>query len=221
LRGEYREWLRTRYPNHKTQTTQWAQAQRIEKYFGDLDEAYDKDKFAAIRASLTYSAADARAGEPNPSPIPIDGDLYKNLNGYRGSLGFYTRFRGWEANTVGIDAALLNKLKAQFLAHCRGFKSFQDEVGVYWTEERAYKNELIASAQKLLPDAALSDEALGAAFLELMRRPPANFINWRAFKLIENEADKPRSSERSVKCSGMTTIRLRWRQRRPPHSIPF
>lgn len=190
MRGEYREWLRSRYPNAKTQTTQWAQAQRIEKLYGDLDQAYDTDKFEQIRASLTYSKADERAGKPNPSSIPIDGDLYKNLAGYRGTLGFYTRFREWEANTVGVDVELLAKLKAQFLAHCHDFKSFQDQAGVYWTEERAYKNELIAGAQALLADATLSDEALGAAFLELMRRPPANFINWRAFKLIESETDR-------------------------------
>lgn len=184
MREAFREWLRQRYPNVKTQTTQWAQAQRIEREYGDLDQAYDADRFAAIRQSLTYSKDDERAGRQNPSRLQINGDIYKNLAGYRGTLGFYTRFREAEAGAMKIDKPLLERLKAIFLSRCADFETFQRQDGHYWSTERQYKDEIIVSARRVLSDASLSDEELGLAFLELMRRPPANFINWRAFGLI-------------------------------------
>lgn len=186
MREAFREWLRRRYPNSNTQATQLTQARRIEGQYGDLDQAYDADRFAALRQSLAYSKDDERAGRPNLSRIEINGDIYQNLASYRATLGFYTRFREWEAGAVQMDKALLERLKALFLNRCKGFESFEQQDGRYWRDERKYKNDVIAAAQEILSDTAASDEALGLAFLELMRRPPANFINWRAFKIIDD-----------------------------------
>ncbi len=185
MREAFREWLRQRYPNANTQATQWTQARRIEGQYGNLDQAYDEDRFAAIKRSLTYSKDDERAGRQNPSRLEINGDLYRNLASYRGTLGFYTRFRVWEGGRLNLNAAALQRLRSAFLSHCHDFASFQNQEGVYWDEERAYKDQLIEAARQALADQNLSDEDLGAALLRIMRTPPSNLINWRAFDLID------------------------------------
>lgn len=187
MRAAFGEWLRANYPNANTQNTQLSQASRLETYYGDLDEAYDADRFAAIRGSLIYSAADDRAGRANPARFTIDGNVYQNLASYRATLGYYARFRQAEASALTLDRELLERLKASFLAHCTDFRDFQQREGVYWREEREYKDALISAAQAAIADANLTDEELGMQMLEIMRRPPSNFINWRAFGLFWND----------------------------------
>lgn len=66
---------------------------RIESSYGELDALYSEDGFASLLASLTYTSNDARTGCPNPSRIPVDGDLRTGLATLRSAVNKYLRFR--------------------------------------------------------------------------------------------------------------------------------
>lgn len=193
VRNAYREWLASNYENPRTRATQLSQITRIEGNYGDLDEAYDADRFAQIRKALSYSKADELAGAPNPSRLEIDGDLRANLAGYRASLGFYSRFRESEAGE-GVDIVLLPEglaaLKAKFLAHYPDFEplGFSVQEGAYWQEERSYKETVIARVQALLAEDRKELET-GEGMMALLQQPPANFVGWRTFSQIKDAGD--------------------------------
>lgn len=65
----------------------------LEAAYGDLDTAHVADGFAAIFRDLGYSAADERAGRPNPSRVPITRNLARTLSNLRSHLRFYQGFR--------------------------------------------------------------------------------------------------------------------------------
>ena len=130
MREAFNQWLGQQCYTDKTQTTQLAQAKRLEKNYGDLDLAYDADRFSKTRAELEYSKEDERNGRANPSKLVIDGDLYANLAGYRTTLNYFSRFRASEAGGATpaeavrrLDAEALERLKQIFLSHYPDFGS--------------------------------------------------------------------------------------------------
>jgi len=90
---EFKEWMVGKGHAPATVSTRISDARRIETHYGDLDAAYEEDRFASILESLTYSSQDRDAGKPNPSRLNIDGDLYASLGPYRSVLSVYAQFR--------------------------------------------------------------------------------------------------------------------------------
>ncbi|MFZ1468894.1 MAG: endonuclease NucS domain-containing protein [Paracoccaceae bacterium] len=76
----------------------------LETAYGDLDAAYSTDCFAAVFKDLTYTATDDRAGRPNPSRVPIQRNLMKQLSNLRSHLRFYESYKEGAGNGL-IDAA--------------------------------------------------------------------------------------------------------------------
>ena len=158
MRDAFRRWLDQQDYTNKTKSTQWTDASRLERHYGDLDAAYDADRFAAILAELIYSKDDERASRPNPSRLEIDGNLYTNLATFRATLKYYARFRESEAGGVApahsskLDLAALERLKRAFLTRYGDFSSlgFQADRGTYWSDEREYKEEVLAGARAIL-----------------------------------------------------------------------
>ena len=197
MREAFKQWLDSQPFSDNTKSKQWSQANRIEKYYGDLDAAFDADHFATLRGSLEYSRVNERDGRPTPSKFEIDGDVYSSLASYRATLTYYSRFREREAKVAGgardpgvrIDA--LERLKATFLERCPGFASlgFQARQGFYWDDERSYKETVLERALALMATPNLSDEAAGQGMMAILQQPPANFVGWRAFALIK-ESDE-------------------------------
>jgi hypothetical protein len=195
VREEFKQWLGRQSYTAKTLATQWAQASRLEKHYGDLDAAYDADRLSKIRTELEYSKEDERSGRVNPSKFEIKGDLYANLAGYRATLTYYSRFREAEAGGAastrtgrGLNTEALERLKQAFLTRYPDFASlgFQAGNGGYWDEERAYKEQVLSGAKVLLAEQSASDEKVGQAMIDLLQRPPANFVGWRAFAHIKD-----------------------------------
>ena len=197
-REAFREWLNQQSFSQNTKSTQWSQVNRIAKTYGDLDAAYDADRFASIRATLEYSKEDQRQRRPNPSKFEIAGDIYSNLASYRASLTYYARFREHEAKETQPDATArvrrhaLERLKAVFLSRYPDFASrgFEAREGLYWDDERAYKEEVMARVAALLANRDASDEEMGEGLMAILQQPPANFVGWRAFAQIK-EAGEP------------------------------
>lgn len=78
----FRKWLEGKGQAPNTVSTRIADAKRVERHYGDLDAAFEKDRFATILEDLTYSTADKAAGKPNSSRLEIDGDTYNSLASY-------------------------------------------------------------------------------------------------------------------------------------------
>jgi RecB family endonuclease NucS len=90
--SSYRHWLELQKYQENTINTQIARIARVEQCHGDLDEHYAKDRMLGLIDALSYSNADQRQNRPNPSKIPIDGDIRTNLASYRDAVKRYVRF---------------------------------------------------------------------------------------------------------------------------------
>ncbi len=194
----FKQWLAKKSYSENTRNTYLGDLSRLEKHYGDLDQAYDADGFASLRNQLAYSKDDERAGRPNPAKFVIDGNLYSNLGSYKAKLAVYERFRKDQSNgilqrtTPRGDA--LEELKQKFLKRFPDFERhrFQAKEGEYWREERQYKEEVMAKAAQVLnvsaapPILDTTSIARGRHMLAVLQKPPANFVGWRTFSQIED-----------------------------------
>jgi hypothetical protein len=100
---EYRNWLEIQKYQSNTIAAQINRAERVEKFYGDLDTQYEADRLASILEALVYSMEDQRRNRPNPTKIPFDGDPRTNLASYRDAVKRYQKFRMDQAS---VDLAL-------------------------------------------------------------------------------------------------------------------
>lgn len=94
---EFKAWMASEGLTASSVSTRISDLRRVERHFGDLDAAFERDGCANIFEKLTYTSADEAAGKPNPSGIEIDGNLRDGLSGYKSALTAYVRFRKREA----------------------------------------------------------------------------------------------------------------------------
>ena len=68
-----------------------------------------------------------------------------------------------------ISIPALEELREAFMQSCPDFESYRHETGVYWSQERAYKEALIGRTRQLLDEYNDGQNAeLGAAVLDLL-----------------------------------------------------
>ncbi|MBY6047306.1 endonuclease NucS domain-containing protein [Vannielia litorea] len=109
----FKEWLVATGDAPNTVNTRVATVRRLESAYGDLAKAFQNDICEHILTELTYSASDARRGEPNPSRLEMDGDIYKGLASCRTHLKKYIAYlareeedpRGDEVSEEVLEAA--------------------------------------------------------------------------------------------------------------------
>lgn len=89
---DFKAWLAAQGQASASISTRLSDARRVESLYGDLDQAFEDDRFDAILADLAYSKADEANGRPNPSRIEIDGNVYNSLASYRAAVMAYLKF---------------------------------------------------------------------------------------------------------------------------------
>ena len=89
---DFRAWLEQSGLERSTVDTYVSDAKRVEKHYGDLDEVYSKDRLENVLRELRYSAEDRRKNAPNPSKLPIDGELSKTLPSYGVAVRKYREY---------------------------------------------------------------------------------------------------------------------------------
>ena len=99
----YKAWLEGRGLAQRSVGTFVSDAKRVERYYGDLDELYAENRLASVLQELQYSASDKRTNAPNPSKIPITGNPYNGLAGYRATVTRYREYRESEADVAIAD----------------------------------------------------------------------------------------------------------------------
>jgi len=70
--------------------------ERLEKIYGDLDAAFDKNHCTAIAAEFVYSKEDERLNKPTGHGITVQGSEYALTHDLLDALNRYVEFR--EAN---------------------------------------------------------------------------------------------------------------------------
>jgi len=189
LNPKFGEWIDAQGLAAQTRKTQTGHLTRLERAYGDLDAAYDKDRFESILSTLRYTSKERDSGKANPSAVPYTGkDLYQHLATMRTALGYYTSFRqGW---TLADSWPELEQMRTLFVERCPGFTSFAETSGVYFTVEREYKDRILVRAEEILRTTPRPNiEVIGRQFLEIIRTPPANFVNWRTMQLFKGDDD--------------------------------
>lgn len=104
--------------------------------------------------------------------------------------------------SADLDKTGLQRLKQIFMTKHPDFVSFENSPS-FATAERDYKHAVVSEAGRLLTVmAGESDEALGAALIELLAGRagvPCNLIDWRAQKVIDDaRAAQPSLVERAT-----------------------
>ena len=73
--SEFRAWFEAKDHDATAIDTQLSRVKRLEKSYGDLDALFRDGKLAALKAELSYSTDDERAGRPSPAKFLIDGNI--------------------------------------------------------------------------------------------------------------------------------------------------
>lgn len=106
LESEYRSWLASQGKEASTLNTSVSTIRRIENAYGDLQQEFDLSGLDTIIEDLTYTKADQRNDEPNPSKLVIDGDAYAGLSSARTHLNYYKRFLEQRSTKDAVSEAV-------------------------------------------------------------------------------------------------------------------
>ena len=92
MRDDYRQWLVEQgYPDNSV-ASRIANAHKVEKLYGNLEDLFANGGYQALVDELTYSTEDTRRKRANPSRIQTEGDLRNNLATYKQGVALYRRF---------------------------------------------------------------------------------------------------------------------------------
>jgi hypothetical protein len=162
----YQLWLQRQQLQDKTIDTQMYRADRVEQYCGSLDEHYSKDRMAALLQTLAYSTDDERRKRPNPTAIPIDGNLRSNLASYRDAAKRYRSFR--ESDEAGVTSLAPQEVQRQVDA------VVEEEIGQRISLERDMQNALRKQIAQLESGLTISDEgterSVESGFIDITAR---------------------------------------------------
>ena len=89
----FEEWLIQQEYAANTVASQLARIDRIRRAYPDLDEQFEQDAFVSLQREFVYTKHDERERRPNPTCLPIDGNIYHGLATYRATLGRYMRYK--------------------------------------------------------------------------------------------------------------------------------
>ncbi|MDG5751969.1 hypothetical protein P8R33_12700 [Qipengyuania sp. XHP0211] len=116
--AEYRAWLETQELVSSSVSTKMSDARRVSQAHGDLDQHFVNDQMASLLAKFAYSKADEEQGRANPTELPIEGNLYNNLSGYRSAINTYRRFCEAGDNPQGRLSGLDRQIILNAIAAC-------------------------------------------------------------------------------------------------------
>lgn len=103
MRDDYRQWLDLRRDySERYKGLQVYRVKRIEKFYGDVDQAYAQDRLESVLADFRYTAEDGRRMRPNESRIPFNGVPSKNLHTYKFAIGLYRKFLDAKAGVMPV-----------------------------------------------------------------------------------------------------------------------
>jgi hypothetical protein len=162
----FRPWLEQQKYVPKTVQNQIAQATRVEEYHGSLDEHYSKDRMESLIQLLRYSTDDKRRNRPNPSRMPIGGDLHDNLAAYKTTVGLYQKFS--DSRRDGTDAPAMTDPKTAVTGAAE--EALGQRIGLERDMQAALRREI----EQLEPGLTIVDEGaerfVDSGFIDITAR---------------------------------------------------
>jgi hypothetical protein len=97
--NDFEEWLINEYVTRnggrlqkRPRSDAKSRCKRVEKYEGDLDAHFERDKMRSLLDSLAYSKNDHEAGISPCHSIPIDGNIQNGTASLRNAIKLYYQF---------------------------------------------------------------------------------------------------------------------------------
>jgi len=106
-KDEFKEWLQIKFP--ETQTTvnnRISNCRNIEKYYGDLDDHFLKDRCKSIIEELLYSTEDGREKRPQRHKVPIVGNIVTGSATLKMAVKLFVEFRDFQIESSIPDLKL-------------------------------------------------------------------------------------------------------------------
>jgi hypothetical protein len=158
LNTNFRGWLDSHF-KHPVTLSRLSNAKRVEKYYGDLDEHYAKDRMNYVLTHLRYSRDDLKRGKPNPSKIPFSegANVLTGINTLRQATKLYAQFRDdslqCSSKSVDRDATTYAAMEAQLTGllelHLSGIQKLLSRIETIVEELRHDRDKWRSSAEKL------------------------------------------------------------------------
>ena len=104
----FRMWLEKWELKESSIQTHITDVKRVERYYGNLEALYRKDRCDEVLRELRYTAEDERRRAPNPSRLPIEPRVRSNysvLRSYAGTVRKYRDFLDARTGRSDLDAA--------------------------------------------------------------------------------------------------------------------
>lgn len=97
---EFRVWLReVKMMTSSTVNSRVKNCEVVERYEGNLDTLFSKDKLSGLLKKLTYSKFDARNNALPSHNIPIDGNIYTGTATYKSAVTRYLEFKKYSLSS--------------------------------------------------------------------------------------------------------------------------
>lgn len=101
---DFKNWLEKRYLDSSTTVAnRISNCRNVEKYYGDLKNAYKRDKCAYIIEELKYSTNDERENKKQNHLVPIDGNIRTGSATLKQAVRLYVDFRDEENFTMNLN----------------------------------------------------------------------------------------------------------------------
>mgnify|MGYP000930396019 FL=1 len=105
---EFKKWLENKYVDTPTTVAnRISNCKNVEKYYGDLEIAYRKDKCNSIIELLNYSTEDERENKMQRHLVPINGNIRTGSATLKQAIKLYVDFREEENDTIVVEKPLL------------------------------------------------------------------------------------------------------------------
>ncbi|MEA3061933.1 MAG: 5-methylcytosine-specific restriction enzyme [Sphingomonadales bacterium] len=192
-RDEFRAWLRARRWKGepiKTEGSRMADVTRFERSMSalglpwkDLDEAFEEDGLARVTQYLKSLCKAAAEGSPMPGLLVGETKIPRQrINKMAASVRNYRQFRESEGSAAG-GWPELEGLRTTFLERAPDFESFEQTDGVYYKEERAYKDAMVLDARAAVLSQA-SDSEAGHSIYDVLIPQAGPPLRWQTIDAI-------------------------------------
>lgn len=105
---EFKQWLELRSDNQASIGSRLSNCRTVEKFYGDLDELFEKDGLENLLGELSYTKEDERLDRKQKHEIPIKGNIYNGTASYRSAVNLYIKFLQGESLPPIQKASLKN-----------------------------------------------------------------------------------------------------------------